>query len=63
MADVIERAQELLQIDPPPADIEQQLRALEEQANEFEQAEFPWIWEAWAIRQDELGPTPLKVPD
>jgi hypothetical protein len=61
MADIIEEALDLINLDPPPADIEQRLKELEQRANENEAVEFPWVWEAWSTRQDELGPTPTKV--
>lgn len=55
MADVIEQAQAILQLNPLPADAEQQLRALEEQANEFEQMEFEMIWEGLFTAQEQFG--------
>jgi hypothetical protein len=60
MADNISEAIALIQLDNPPADIEDQLKALEAKASDLELLEFPWIWEAWATRQDELGATELK---
>jgi len=53
--DVIQQAQAILNIDPLPADAEQQLRDLENQANEFEALEFPMIWEGYVVRQAQYG--------
>lgn len=44
----IERAQELLEINPLPSDIEAQLTALEAEATGEEKAQFAWIWEGLA---------------
>lgn len=41
----VDKAQEILDTFPLPADAEAQINALYEQANEAEKAEFVWIYE------------------
>jgi hypothetical protein len=53
---VIDRAQELLALDPLPADCEEQLNALYEQADEIEKTMFGDLFEAMHAASEEAGP-------
>lgn len=44
----VDKAQEILNMSPLPADAEAQINALYEQANEAEKIEFAWIYEGLA---------------
>ena len=55
MSPALEKAVELLGLDPLPADIEQQLEALEAQAPRSERDHFGDVWEALHVAQSAVA--------
>lgn len=59
MSEVLDKAITLLQMDPLPDDAEQQLLALQEKANDFEEIAFAEIWEGFFMRTQNFGDNAL----